>query len=134
MLIENGKEQPQYIAEALFSKDRTKILRIREKWGDNKVKEKPVTKDWYTKPIELTDESIQGAITKQGVSVEVPAGTFTADLLVYGPTPATSLHIWKTASVPGGVVKYKTTTEDETIMQYVLIDYGSGAETMLNSY
>lgn len=134
MMIPEGNEKPSYIAEVLFTKDHTRILRIREKIEDHDVKEKPVTKGWYTKPIELTDESIQGAVTKENVSVDVPAGTFQADKLSFGPTPATSLVIWKTASVPGGVVKYKTTSDDETLFQYKLIDYGSGADTMLNSY
>lgn len=128
------QEDSKYIAEVLFSADMTRIVRYREKIDDGEVQEKPVTENWYSKPIELAEESKEGAITKENVSVETPAGTFSADLLKFGPTPGTTLKIWQSDEAPGGVVKYQSSSDEEIIMSSVLVDFGSGAETMLDSY
>lgn len=134
IIITEGEEDSKYVAEILFSSDRTQVLRYREQIGDGEIQEKPVTENWYSKPIELTEESKEGAVTKENVSVETPAGTFTADLLKFGPTPGTTLKIWQSNEVPGGVVKYLSLSDDEIITNSVLEDFGSGAETMLQSY
>lgn len=129
-------EDNNYIAEILFSEDRTSILRYREKIGDNEPQEKPVSDGWYTKPVQLTEESIEGAVTETGVSVTVPMGTFTADLLTYGVAPEKNLNIWRAQdeSVPGGVVKYETTEAEEIVYSSVLVDYSTDAQSILDSY
>ncbi|HLR76789.1 MAG TPA: Ig-like domain-containing protein [Balneolaceae bacterium] len=134
MEIIQDDEESKYVAEILFSKDKDKILRYREQIDAEEIQEKPVTDDWYSKPIDLTEESIEGAVVEKAASVETPAGTFTADLLKFGPAPGTTLKIWKTEDVPGGVVKYQSLSDEEVITSSILIDFGSGAETMLNSY
>ncbi len=136
-IMTGDDEQSSYMAEILFSKDRKQILRFREKIGDGEVREKPVTEGWYSKPMQLTEESMEGAVTKKGISVTVPAGDFKADLLIFGSTPATSLKLWKTSdiqAVPGGVAKFTAISEDSPIYTSVLTKFGSGAETMLGSY
>lgn len=130
------EDEPHYVAEVLFSEDRTSILRYREQIGDGEIQEKPVSEGWYSKPVSLTKESEEGGLKEQNVSVEVPAGSFTADLLEFGIAPKTLLRMWKAtgSSVPGGVLKYETTSEGEMIYTSVLVDYSSDATTMLDSF
>ncbi len=136
-IVTGDDRESSYLAEILFSKDRKQILRFREKIGDGEVQERPVPEGWYSKPMQLTEESIQGAVTKKGITVTVPAGDFEADLLKFGTTAATTLKLWRASNkeaVPGGVVKFKAIADEEPIYGSVLIEFGSGAETMLNSY
>jgi hypothetical protein len=129
------EEETVYTAEVLFADDRSSIRRYREKIGDNKPQEKPVTENWYSQPTKLTEESIEGAITERGISVEVPKGTFTADVIKYGVVPEIDLKIWRVGEVPGGTVRYETVQQDEEIVYSVeLLDYGSDAQTLLDSY
>lgn len=133
-MIIDSKDGSSYVAEILFSKDRTQILRYREKIDGEEVQEKPVSDDWYSKPIDLTEESRSGAKVEKNVSIKTPAGTFTADLLKYGPTPGTTLQIWETDKVPGGVVKYVTTTDDKVASSSVLTKFGKDGKSLLGSF
>lgn len=128
--------EDQYVVEVLFSEDRSSIRRIREKIGDEEPRERPVTENWYNSPRELTQESIEGAVTEEETSIEIPAGSFTADLLEFGVSPAVDLKLWRVPEVPGGVAKYLTRNSEDESMIYrsELFEYGSGAETELNSY
>lgn len=129
-------QEENYTAEILFSEDRTSILRYRERIGQDEPQEKPVSDNWYSKPVQLTEESMEGAVTERGVSVTVPTGTYTADLLEFGVASETTLRIWRATSesVPGGAVKFETTEGSELTYSSELVDYGSDAETVLNSY
>ncbi|PAU94204.1 hypothetical protein CK503_08295 [Aliifodinibius salipaludis] len=134
-LLEKESEEPQYIAEILFSENRKSILRYREQLGDGEIQEKPVSEGWYNQPAELTKESIKGAQEQTNVSVETPAGTFNTDLLNFGVTGGTSLKMWRVGEdVPGGVVKYQTTREGEVLYESELHSYGSDATSLLNSF
>lgn len=133
-MIEQDQENP-YIVEVLFSEDRSSIRRIREQFGEEEPSERPVSEGWYTQPQQLTPESIEGAVTEEGVSAEVPAGTFETDRLNFGVAPDIDLMLWRTDQVPGGVVKYTTQSgEDDMMYESTLLDHGTGAETELNSY
>lgn len=136
VMFEKEEEEPVYIAEVLFSEGRQQIVRLREKMGDSEPQEKPVSEGWYSQPQKLTQESIEGAVAEKGVSVDVPKGSFTADLIDFGVAPEISLKLWRAASadVPGGVVKSSTMEGEEVISSLELIDYGTHAETMLNSF
>lgn len=130
-------EGSNYMAEVLFAKNRASVVRYREKIGDNEVQEKPVSKGWYTSPTELTEESQEGALSKQNIEVTIPKGTYMANLLKYGVAPDISLNIWKAKDkvIPGGVLKYKTSSTDGELMyQSELQDFGTDASTKLNSY
>ncbi len=135
VLLEEESEEPQYIAEILFSENRKSILRYREQMADGEIQEKPVSEGWYTQPTELTKESIQGAQEKTNVSVDTPAGTFDTDLLNFGVAGNTSLKMWRAdKDIPGGVVKYQTTREGEVLYGSELLSYGNDAESLLNSF
>lgn len=128
-------EQPEYIAEVLFSNNRNSVLRYREQMEGGEVQEKPVSEGWYSQPAKLTEESMQGAQTKSGVSISTPAGDFTGDLIDFGIVEGTSLQLWKVdTDVPGGVVRYRTTSEGERLYQSEIISHGDNAQTLLNSY
>ena len=132
----SDEDESTYIAEILFSKNRSSVLRYREKLGDGEIQEKPVSEGWYNQPVSLTEESMQGATTEKGVSVEVPKGSFTADLLNYGAAPEIYIKIWKAtdADIPGGVIKYQTTSEDEVVYSSKLKDWSTNAKSQLNSF
>lgn len=136
VMYDEENNGPVYISEVLFSEDRQQIVRMREKMGDSEAQEKPVSEGWYSQPQKLTEESIEGATTERGIEVNVPKGNFTADLIDFGVAPEISLKLWRatSAEVPGGVVKSATMEGEEVISLLELVDYGTNAETMLNSF
>ncbi|MEX0719336.1 MAG: carboxypeptidase-like regulatory domain-containing protein [Balneolaceae bacterium] len=133
---EEGNSNEQYVAEVLFSEDRESIVRMREKIGDSEAQEKPVSEGWYNDPQRLTQESIEGALSEENVTVDVPKDTFTADLLDFGVASGISMKMWRVSSpaVPGGIVKYETSSEDENLSSMELVDFGTDATTMLDSF
>ncbi|MBN2731386.1 MAG: Ig-like domain-containing protein [Balneolaceae bacterium] len=136
-LSKMGEDDSKYVAEILFSEDRSKILRYREKIGESEVQEKPVSEGWYTQPVSLTEESEQGAVKEENIPLDTMKGSFKADLLVFGIAPNTNLKIWKAknSAVPGGVLKYEIQGDSELVYRNELIDFKTkGASTMLNSY
>ncbi len=137
IILDNADEEASsYTAEVLFSEDRSTIVRYREQIGDNETQEKPVSEGWYTEPTQLTDESKQGALSEENIEITIPSGTFTADKLIFGVAPEISLNIWSTNEdgIPGGVLKYETTSDDEFMYKSELHDYGNDAGTRLNSF
>lgn len=133
-LFQDDGNTSSYTAEVLFDQQRSSIRRYREKIEDNEPQEKPVTENWYSQPTRLTQESLEGAVEQENVTVEVPRGTFTADLINFGVGPGVNLKIWRVNEVPGGVVQYSTEQENEMVYESRLVDYGSDARTVLNSY
>lgn len=130
-------DEERYIAEVLFSEGRESIVRMREKIGDNEVQEKPVSEGWYNSPQKLTEESMEGALSERSVSVSVPAGTFTADLLNFGVAPGISMKMWRVSAdeVPGAIVKYEYAEEEEgenSTME--LVGFGTDATSLLESF
>ncbi len=136
VMYDEETREPNYIAEVLFAEDRQRIVRMREKLGDSEPQEKPVSEGWYSQPQKLTKESIEGATKERGVSIEVPKGTFKANLIDFGVAPEISLKLWQATSknVPGGVVKSSTMEGDTIISSLELVDFGTDAETMLGSF
>lgn len=142
--LDNGQEwwqvnfhsnQDSMLIEVLFSDKLQSIRRMRAQFGNEKPKEVPVTEGWYNSPMQLTPESVEGAVVKKGVSVTVPAGTFTCDQLEFGIAQGYTLRLWRTPNVPGGVVKYELAGDNDNDMYSCeLLSYGSGASTSLSSY
>ncbi|MDX1639030.1 MAG: carboxypeptidase regulatory-like domain-containing protein [Balneolaceae bacterium] len=133
-MFEEDNETATYTAEVLFDTNRSSIRRYREQIGENEPQEKPVTENWYSQPNRLTEESIEGAIEEENITVEVPKGSFTADLVNFGVSPGVHLKIWRVTDVPGGTVQYATEQDGETVYRSQLVDYGSDAESLLDSY
>jgi hypothetical protein len=124
------------ITEVMFSDKHQSIRRMRQRFGDNKPQEVPVSEGWYTAPTQLTPESIEGAVVKKDVSVTVPAGTYKCDQIEFGIGGGNlTLKMWRTAGVPGGVVKYEMADKDgDVIYSGELKATGTGAATQLGSY
>lgn len=134
---DSDNEEERYIAEVLFSEGRESIVRMREKIGENEAQEKPVSEGWYSSPQQLTEESIEGALTERGVSVSVPADSFTADLLNFGVAPGISMKMWRVSAeqVPGAIVKYEYAEEEEGESSTMeLVDFGTDATSLLESF
>lgn len=130
--------------EALFAADGSQMLRMRARMpGDKEAKEMPVTENTYgyTKPINLTAESIQGA-TVGTESVSVPAGSFSAKHVRYGGMGGGTLDWWLSNNVPGGLVKYSVTAPSDSQGSgpnknaYIveLVGFGKNAKSELGSF
>lgn len=142
--MREGKRE-EVVLEALFSAPdefgMRKLLRLRSLFpGDKEPAEMPVqdnTSAWYNDPIKLTKESLEAA-TKGIESVTTPAGTFTAQHVVYRDAYGIG-EWWLTDKVPGGLIKYQVTGSSEQegkASQYTveLVGYGKNASTRLGSF
>ncbi len=127
-------DKDSIMLEVLFSDKHESIRRMRQKFTNEPPKEVPVTEGWYTTPMQLTPESIEGSVVKKSVEVTVPAGTFTCDQLEFGVAPGTTLRMFRAKSVPGGVVKFEMVGQDNDVYSGQLQAYGNGATTQLGSY
>ncbi len=122
--------------EVMFSKGRESLRRMRQKTGKEAPSEVPVTEGWYTPPMRLTKESLEGAIVKRGVSVKVPAGTFKADQLEFAALGVGGkVRMWRAGGVPGGVVKAEMVEADGQIAwSSELTSKGASAKSLLGSF
>jgi hypothetical protein len=142
---DNVDGEEEVTLEALFTPDRSQMLRLRAEYPDGEgPREMPVEEQNYRAPQRLTQESIEGA-TEGVESVRVPAGAFEARKVRFGQPGGGTQTWWLSDDVPGGVVKYSWTAprdeddeapegaEDMPTSAYIveLQDYGSGAESRL---
>jgi hypothetical protein len=112
------------------------MVRLRAKDPEGNVDEVPVTEDQYVyvAPAEPTEESIEGATVGEE-RITTPAGTFDTKHVVYSSqTEEGRVEWWINDEVPGGVVKYMATEEDEELWTSTLIRTGSDATTELDSF
>ena len=123
-----------WIWEALIDPDSSEMVRMRARDADGNEGEVPVSgQAVYMAPMELTEESVQGA-TVGKEKVTVPAGTFQSDHVVY-MTGEGQAEFWLAPQIPGGVVKYLISQKGEgTIWASDLVEYGKSADTVLKSY
>ena len=122
------------VVEVLFGEGRQSIRRLRQRFGNEPPREMPVMEGWYTPPVRLTPESLEGAVVEPGVEVQVPAGTFRADRLEFGVGPGLVLRMWRATDVPGGIVRYELSGPSGEGLVAELTGYGDGAVTELGSY
>ncbi len=136
MKLQGEKEDEDLLFEVMFNQNRESLRRMRQKMGKEEPKEVPVTEGWYTRPMELTPESLKGAVKKTGVSVKVPAGTFNTDMLEFATMGAQgAVRLYRSKDVPGGLVKAEyVDAKGKTEWSSELSSYGSGAKTELGSY
>jgi hypothetical protein len=114
----SGQMKPDTILlEGKFSPDRSTLVRLRGKMpGDAQANEMPVEENTYgyVEPTPLTAESLQGA-TVGTESVSVPAGTYSARHVRYGAMGGGgTTEWWLNDDVPGGMVKYSSTSAQES--------------------
>ncbi len=125
-----------WIYEALLSPTEEKMIRLRARDVDGNEGEVPLTEESvYVPPAAVSDESIKGA-TVGREEVKTPAGTFTADHVVFMSSAGEgNIEWWITDKVPGGVVKYiATDNEKKEVWESILTEAGSNAKTILKSY
>ncbi|MBN1850509.1 MAG: Ig-like domain-containing protein [Deltaproteobacteria bacterium] len=136
MKLKGEEEDEDHLFEVMFNKNRESLRRMRQKMGNEEPKEVPVTEGWYTRPMELTPESLKGAVKKTGVSIKVPAGIFNTDMLEFATMGAQgAVRLYRAKDVPGGLVKAEYVDEKgKTEWSSELSSYGSGAKTELGSY
>ena len=123
------------IFEAMFSADRTQVLRMRGQTQGQPAGEIPVeqgTGFTWTQPTTLTQESLQGA-TVGREAVTTPAGTFQTTHLRYTMMGGGNYEWWTATNVPGGVVKY-TAGYGSDNYTVTLVGIGNDARSVLGSY
>jgi hypothetical protein len=106
----DGEKGDTITLEAKFSPDRSKLLRMRAKYpNDKEASEVPVNEQtYYLPPQKLTKESIKGA-TVGTESITVPAGTYKAQHIKYGQPGGGTQEWWLATGVPGGTVQSRHT-------------------------
>jgi len=126
-----------WVYEALINPSEGDLLRLRAKDADGNEGEVPVQEGTtiFTEPSQPSEESIEGATVGQE-TVTTPAGTFQTDHVQYmAATGEGNIDWWISEQVPGGVVKYQLTDKEEgTLWTNTLIEDGSNATTVLQSY
>lgn len=131
-------EDGAWVYEALMSAgEERQVLRLRARDVDGNEGEIPVTEGTsvYNAPVRLTEESIQGA-SRGAERVTVPAGTYTAEHVVYMSMAGEGqVEWWITNDVPGGLVKYLLNDRNEGIVWTAeLAGSGSNATSVLGSF
>lgn len=109
----DGETSQMTVLEGQFDPRRTKLLRMKAKYPDDKEpREVPVNEStYYVPPGKMTKESLAGATVGQE-SVTTPAGTFTAKHVKYNPGGVV-MEWWLVPNVPGGAVLYKESAEKQ---------------------
>jgi hypothetical protein len=123
------------VFEAMFSSDRSQVLRMRGKAPGQQAGEIPVQQNTgftWQEPTYLTQESLDGA-TVGTESVSTPAGSFSAKHIRYNMMGGGTYEWWMATGVPGGVVKYIVGYGSNTYTQ-TLVAQGTNATTELGSY
>jgi len=131
-----GNSEDLWIWETLIDTESSQMLRMRARDTEGNEGEVPVSGETvYMPATELTRESVQGATVDKG-KVNVPAGRFQADHVVYMMgSDGSQIEFWLTPQVPGGVVKYQISQKNEEVLwSSELVEYGKKASTILNSY
>jgi len=121
--------------EAMFSADKSQVLRMRGKAPGQQAGEIPVQQNQgfsWREPTTLTQESLDGA-TVGTESVTTPAGTFSAKHIRYNMMGGGTYEWWMATGVPGGVVKYIVGYGSNTYAQ-TLVAIANNATTELGSY
>ena len=134
-LTMTSTDEDDFVMEVLFSKGRQSVRRLRQQMGEGEPEEVPVSEGWYMAPMALTAESMAGAVKAKRVSIKVPGGIYTCDILEFGQMGFGMVRMWLSDDVPGGLVKMSTVEDDgEEENSSVLRASGSSAKTILNSY
>lgn len=139
--VRDGKTEV-VVLEALFSPTdeagMRNLLRLRSLFpGDTMPAEIPVqenTAAWYHAPIKLTADSLEAATTGTE-QISTPAGTFNARHVAYRDVSGRA-EWWLSEDVPGGIVKYTSTTAEQSQPRYTaeLIAFGKAAQSRLQSF
>jgi hypothetical protein len=135
VLLDLGKKEDRFTFEVLFSPERQSIRRMRQQTGEGQAAEVPVAEGWYSAPMRLTPESMEGAVIKKEVDVQVPAGKFKADLLEFAYMGADlKVRMWRVKNVPGGLVRVEIAHGSKSEWVTEMKAYGGGAKSLLGSF
>jgi len=123
------------IFEAMFSADKSQVLRMRGKTNGQPAGEIPVEANTgfnWREPTYLTTESFNAAVVGNE-SITTPAGTYNAKHVRYSMMGGGTYEWWMTDGVPGGVAKYVVGYGSNTYTQ-TLVAVARDARTELGSY
>jgi hypothetical protein len=128
-------EADTVVFEAMFSADRSQVLRMRGKTSGQAAGEIPVEQNTgfsWSEPTYLTQESLNAA-TVGTENLTTPAGSFSAKHIRYTLMGGGTYEWWTAGNVPGGVVKYVVGYGSNMYTQ-TLVAMTSNATTELGSY
>jgi hypothetical protein len=123
------------IFEALFSADKSQVLRMRGRTNGQPAGEIPVEQNTgfsWREPTYLTTESLNAAVVGTE-SITTPAGTYSAKHVRYSMMGGGTYEWWMAEGVPGGVAKYVVGYGSDSYTQ-VLVAVARNATTELGSY
>jgi hypothetical protein len=123
------------VFEAMFSADRSQVLRMRGKTSGQPAGEIPVEQNTgfaWREPTYLTTESLNAAVVGNE-AVSTPAGNYTAKHIRYSMMGGGTFEWWMADGVPGGVVKYVVGYQSDAYTQ-TLVAIARNATTELGSY
>jgi len=124
------------IFEAMFSADRSQVLRMRGKSNGQEAGEVPVEQNTgfaWREPTYLTQESLDAA-TVGTENVTTPAGSFSAKHIKYTMMGGGNYEWWAAPSVPGGVVKYVASYGSDAYTQTLVAMSSNTTTSMLGSF
>jgi hypothetical protein len=128
-------EADTMVFEALFSADKSQVLRMRGKTSGQPAGEIPVEANTgfsWREPTYLTTESLNAAVVGTE-SITTPAGTYSAKHVRYSMMGGGTFEWWMADGVPGGVAKYVVANGGNTYTQ-TLVAVARNATTELGSY
>jgi hypothetical protein len=128
-------EPDTMVFEALFSADKSQVLRMRGKTSGQPAGEIPVEANTgfsWREPTYLTTESLNAAVVGTE-SITTPAGTYSAKHIRYNVMGGGTFEWWTTDGVPGGVAKYAGGNGGQMYTQ-TLVAVARNATTELGSY
>ena len=132
----NMSEKPDTVVfEAMFSADRSQVLRMRGKTSGQQAGEIPVEQNTgftWREPTYLTQESLAAANVGTD-NISTPAGNFTAKHIRYTLMGGGTYEWWTADNVPGSIVKYVVGYESNQYTQ-TLVAMANNATTELGSY
>jgi hypothetical protein len=128
-------EPDTLIFEALFSADKSQVLRMRGRTNGQPAGEIPVEQNTgftWREPTYLTTESLNAAVVGTE-NLTTPAGTFSAKHIRYTLMGGGTYEWWMAQGVPGGVVKYLVGYQNNMYTQ-TLVAMANNATTELGSF
>ncbi|MFW6172126.1 MAG: hypothetical protein ACOC5T_00050 [Elusimicrobiota bacterium] len=130
------ENQKEMIYEVLINHNDYSFERIKVRYSNTKPHEVPVYEDLNIRkrPKIISEESLKDKDIIED-KIRVPAGAFKTGHIIYDTGfGVEKLDIWTNEKVPGGVIKYRLGDENEASIISSLLDYGSGARSILDSF
>lgn len=126
----------RWIYEGLLDPDEQMLVELWAQDPEGSVQQIAVSEDFtVTMPSDTIPEDVLQDASRSSESVETPAGRFTAEVLrLSDPESDIEVRWWLVPDVPGGLVRYVSDEPEGTVWSSTLVEYGSGAGSILDAF